>query len=210
MSRSRAKAARPQRSRVNLGRRVFLVPFIETAPYIPSSFTRLLDRYWEEARSLLDGHQRVSGEIRHIYHEGVWIAGEEGLRIVERINPQGHPYLSELCRSTAVLEATERRRLFEESQRWRNLAPKKPSGYRKEIIAKEHLEEANRRRYAHIASVMDSTLGEGELALGILSLNHGLKFPEGVRPIHWTPNTLEDIVNWVNEHWKILRAEGMV
>ena len=99
-------------------RKLFLVPLFALPPGIPEDGAQLLERYWSEVRDHVGNLERSLGAVSHVFHETVFSEGDEGLKMVEALNPGASAFVQAMCRSTASLEATEDRDLVEENSDW--------------------------------------------------------------------------------------------
>ena len=99
-------------------RKLFLVPAIVFSPEAPEEAQRLQESYWSEVREHINKLERSMGQVTHIYHETVFADGDEGMTLLQSLNPMGGPFIQAMCQSSAKLEATEDRALVEESSDW--------------------------------------------------------------------------------------------
>ena len=99
-------------------RKLFLVPTLALSPDVPEEARRLLETYWSEVRDHVNNLERSLGAVSRVYHETLFSDGEEGMKLLEALNPAGYSFIQAMCSSTAQLEATEDRALVEESSDW--------------------------------------------------------------------------------------------
>ncbi|MCI0829770.1 MAG: hypothetical protein J4N67_06500, partial [Chloroflexi bacterium] len=64
----------------------------------------------------------------------------------------------------------------------------------------EWLSDSNRQRYEHIANRIDSTLGENETGLLLISERHQVQFPSDIEVFYVSPPALDDYRRWL-QNW---------
>ena len=190
---------KPQAEQYQQKRKLFLVPTFAFAPGVPDEGQALLDRYWAEVRDNINSLERSLGAVSHVYHETIYSEGEEGLQLLEGLNPKAHSFIDALCRSTATLEATEDRALVEESSDWQRcmsmgLVSKKVSN-----MAWESLSQTTTSRYERIASKIDETLGEGESGALFIREDHRVQFPSDIQVFYVAPPALDALKRWIDD-----------
>ncbi|MCH8298783.1 MAG: hypothetical protein IH873_12010, partial [Chloroflexi bacterium] len=60
--------------------------------------------------------------------------------------------------------------------------------------------DSNRQRYEHIANQIDSTLGENETGLLLISERHQVQFPSDIEVFYVSPPALDDYRRWL-QNW---------
>ena len=108
---------KPEAGQYRENRKLFLVPLFVQSPGMPEDGRKILEHYWAEVRDQLENLERRLGKITCVYHEAVCVADDEGMDLMEELNPLGS-FVRALCRSDARLEATEDQALLEESGDW--------------------------------------------------------------------------------------------
>ena len=58
--------------------------------------------------------------------------------------------------------------------------------------------ESNRQRYDHIAANIDSSLGENETGLLLISERHQVQFPSDIEVFYVSPPALDEYRRWFN------------
>ena len=59
--------------------------------------------------------------------------------------------------------------------------------------------DSNRQRYEHIANQIDSTLGENETGLLLISERHQVQFPSDIEVFYVSPPALDDYRRWIQK-----------
>ena len=199
MSTPLGEIQKPEAERFKKGRKLYLVPMFVSPPDPPADLPKLLHRYWTGAREHIGRLESSLGPVNRIYHEAVFLSGEEGVKLVEQLNPQGHTLVSQKFDSGAQMEATEDREMVEESSDWQRclslgLASVKASS----TLLKAYFEIIE-QRYQHIASKINESLGEDESAVLIIGDNHRVQFPSDIEVFYIAPPALNDLRRWVSE-----------
>jgi hypothetical protein len=183
-------------------RKLLLVPMSLFAPGIPEEGQRLLERYWGEVRDQIYNLEKSLGNVTHIYHETVFSEGDEGMQLLEALNPLGSSFIQVMCRSTAKLEATEDRALVEESSDWQRCISIGLISEKVLDIALEGYKEATRKRYEHISSRINDTLKAGETGVIFIREDHHVQFPPDVHVFYVAPPALDALRRWINDQFR--------
>jgi hypothetical protein len=190
---------KPQAEQYQQKRKLFLVPTFAFGPGVPDEGQAHLDRYWTEVRDNINSLERSLGTVSHVYHETLYSGGDEGLQMLEGLNPKAHSFIQALCQSTAKLEATEDRELVEESSDWQRCASIGLVSQKVSTLAWESLQEATKGRYEHIASKIDETLKEGEAGALFIREDHRVQFPSDIQVFYVAPPALDALKRWIDD-----------
>jgi hypothetical protein len=183
-------------------RKLFLVPSIGFGRELEDDLQALVDRFWSEVRDHVNNLERSLGAVKHVYHEMLYAEGDEGLRIIEMMNPGGHGFIQALIRSTASLEATEDMEIFGEYTDWQRCLSMGLMSQKVNRLASEGYRESLKQRYEHIASRIDETLGEAECAVLFVQRDHSIQFPPGVQVFYVAPPSLNAIDRWFDDRMR--------
>ena len=137
--------------------------------------------------------------MNHIYHESIVLAGEDGLKATEKLNPSGCHIAREKCHSGAVFEATEDKELADESLDWeRSLLMGFISQKVAEMVSQFYI-EALKKRYEHVAGRIDETLKADEAGVLFIREGHMVQFPKDIEVFSVAPPALDEIHRWQRE-----------
>jgi len=201
--------ARPDAQQYRDKRKLFVVPVFLLPPDAPDEGRRILERYWSEVRDHVRRLERSLGSVARVYHEMVFLEGEEGLRLVEGMDAAGYSFVEALCRSTARLEAVEDRGLVEESADWQRCLAAGLVSRKVLETALEGYREATRGRYRHMARRIDETLGRGEVGLLLVREDHQIQFPDDVQVFYVAPPSLDALRRWLSDRLRgVPQEEG--
>ena len=190
---------KPEAEGYKKGRKLYLVPLLLTPPDPPPDLREMVERYWSGAREHIARLEAGLGPVDRIYHETVFLSGEEGVRLVQQLNPRGYSLINARCQGGAQLEATEDQAMVEESSDWqRCLSIGLMSQRAYSTILQAYMDVAN-RRYEYMASRIDDTLKEEESAILVIGDNHRVQFPSDVQVFYVAPPALNDLRRWTND-----------
>lgn len=199
MSTPLSQMPKPQAEQFKTNRKLFLVPLFAFGPDAPEDGQRLLDQYWSELRDHVYRLERSLGQVLHVYHETVFSDGEEGMRLIESLNPRGYSFIQALCQSTAKLEATEDRSLVEESSDWQRCIAVGLASEKVSRLAWQGYQEATQKRYEHIGARINETLKEGEAGVLFIREDHRVQFPPDVQVFYVAPPALDALKRWISD-----------
>ena len=187
---------KPDAAQYQGNRKLYLVPIYTLGPDAPAEGQRLLERYWSEVRDHVENLERSLGKAARVYHEAVFVSGEEGLSMVEAMNPKGYSFVQAICHSGAVLEVAEDRDLVQESSDWQRCISVGLMSHKVLTAAMEGFQEATRLRYEHIAKGIDETLKESEPGILFIGESHRVQFPSDIQVFYVAPPALDALNRW--------------
>ena len=190
---------KPEAEQYKGQRKLFLVPTFMLAPDAPDEAQKLLDQYWTEVRDHVQNLERSLGSVAHVYHETVFVEGDQGLKLLEGLNPKGSSFIQAMCSSAAKLEAAEDMALVEESSDWQRCISIGLISQKVMNMALEGYREATKKRYQHIGSRIDETLKEEEAGALFVHEEHQIQFPSDIRVFYVAPPALDAIKRWISE-----------
>ena len=186
-------------------RKLFLVPTFAMYPGVEDEERGLLDRYWSEVRDHVHNLERSLGPVVRVYHESLFADGDDGMRLLEQLNPFGYSFISAMCQSTAELIVTEDRETVEEHFDWQRCLS---IGLMSEAVRNAAVEGYRRTaqsRNEQVRERIDATLAEGETGSLFISEDHGVQFPADVQVFYVAPPALDALKRWLGER---MRAGG--
>jgi hypothetical protein len=127
------------------------------------------------------------------------LGDDDGLKIMEGLNPKSCQIAKQKCRDGANLEVIEDKELAEETVDWERCLF---IGLLSDKVARKVSElyiEASRKRYEHIAKRIDETLKANEIAILFIREGHLVQFPEDVEVFSVSPPTLDEIRRWLRD-----------
>jgi len=196
MAEQLGKVEKPEAEHFTSKRKLCLVPLIFSSEDAPAEYLGKFNLYWEQVSQHVANLESKIGRVSHIYHESITSAGEEGLKVMEKLNPPCCQIARDKCQSGAVLEATEDEELAEESIDWQRCLL---IGFISQRVAKmvsEFYMEALRKRYEHIARRIDETLEDSEVGMLFIQEGHLVQFPRDIEVFSVAPPALDEIYRW--------------
>jgi hypothetical protein len=177
-------------------RKLYLVPLVYTSEDPPAEYVEMVERYWAGVAEHLHRLETKAGKIEKVYHESVALSGEEGIQMVEKLNPRSYEIVKQKCNLGAQFEALEDRELAEESMDWQRCLL---IGLISRKVAEkiwEFYREATQKRYEHMARRIDESLGRGQAGLLLIQEDHRVQFQQDIQVFYVAPPALDEIRRW--------------
>ena len=197
-----SRMPKPDAERFKKGRKLYLVPLFVTPMEVPGELGEMLDRYWTVSHQHIANLESALGPVGRIYHETVFLPGEEGAKLVEQINPRGYGMVRERLEAGAELEAVEDQALVEESTDWQRCLTAGLVSQKVTTLAMQSYIEVTGKRYERMASKIDETLEEDESAILLVGDNHRVQFPSDIEVFYVSPPALNEIRRWIDNQMK--------
>jgi hypothetical protein len=199
MAEELGKIIKPEPGKYEDKRKLYLVPLLYSWQEAPAEYAIKFDIYWQQVGEHISNLESRIGAVNRIYHESISAAGDEGLKILEKVSPSSYKIIKEKCERGAGVEATEDTELADECLDWeRHLL----LGFISQKVANlvsESFVEATKKRYEYIADTIDKTLKEKEAALLFIREGHRVQFPKDIEVFSIAPPMLDDIHRWMRE-----------
>ena len=201
------KISKPDASQFMGKRSLFLVPNFVFPPDVSPEADNLLESYWSEVRDHIQNLERSLGPVRHVFHEMLYETGEDGMKLLDLLNPKAKSFIQALCESSATLAVTEDRALVEESMDWQRCLSVGLASEKVMKIAFDGMNDAVQKRFENIASVIDQTLEEGEAGVLFIRDDHKVQFPREIQVFFVGPPSLDAIKRWISEQMKAFAGQ---
>ena len=200
MTQELGRIDRPSAEQYRGRRKLLLVPLVYSPAADDPSGAAALQNYWEQAQTQVAALENALGGLQRIYHESITAGGDDGMAQLQAGDLRSHSFIAGKRESGAALEATEDMEILLETldlQRCLMMPLTSPS-----VAARlqEWHAEANRRRYEHIASRIDSTLEEDGVGLLLISERHQVQFPPDIEVFYVSPPALDEFRRWL-QNW---------
>ena len=183
-------------------RKLFLVPIFLFPPDMPDDATRLLERYWSEVRDHIQSLERSLGSVRYLFHETIYAEGDEGLAMIEAMNPYGGAFIQALRSGGASLEATEDRAVVEEHSDWQRCLSIGLMSEKVMNLAIAGIQETTQQRFDHIAERITETLTDAGNGVLFISEGHGVQFPTDIQVFFVAPPALDALKRWIDSQMR--------
>ena len=196
MAEELGKIEKPEAKSFKGKRKLYIVPLLFSADSAPAEYVEKYNLYWEQARQHVANLESKTGKINHVYHESIALTGDEGLNLMEKLNPPGHQITTEKCQAGDVFEVTEDKELTEEAIDWERFLL---AGFVSQKVANKVSEfymETLRKRYQYITDKINETLKSGEAGMLMIREGHMVQFPQDIEVFAVAPPVLDEIHRW--------------
>ena len=193
------KIEMPEAKHFTSKRKLYLVPLIFSGTEAPPEYVEKFNLYWEQVSQHVANLESKIGKVNRVYHESITMAGEDGLKVLEKLNHSSCQIAEDKCQNGAQFEAAEDKELAEESIDWeRHLL----MGFVSQKVARmvsDFFTEASRKRYEHIAGRINETLKDNEAAILFIREGHMMQFPPDIEVFSVAPPALDEIRRWLRD-----------
>jgi len=208
MAQELGKIDKPEAGSFKQGRKLLLVPLIYLYKDAPSEYTEKYELYWKQVAEHVVNLEAKIGTINQVYHESISLGGDDGLKIMETLNPESCQISRQKCQDGAKLEVIEDKELAEETIDWERCLF---IGFLSDKVARKVSElyiEASRKRYEHISKKIDETLKADETAILFIREGHLVQFPQDIEVFSVAPPALDEIHRWLRDRTSAKKSEG--
>lgn len=200
MKKELGKIEKPSVEEFEEGRRLYCLPLLYTGENAPDDYTEKFNQYWKEAEEHLVKLEKA-GQIDKIYHESIFLAGDEGLKAVKSVNEESYQIIRERCENGAELESLEDKELFYEMMDWARCLSVVIASEKVFNKVSEFYQESQEKRNQAVVEQIDKTLQEGQT--GLLIMNEAdrkrIQFPSDIHIFTIHPPALEELYQWQKE-----------
>jgi len=196
MAEQLGKIEKPDSEPFTTKRKLYLVPLLFCGEDAPAEYVEKFNRYWEQVIEHVTTLESKIGKVSHVYHESIAMAGEDGLKVMEKLNPSCHKVITEKCQQGAVMEATEDKEVADEAMDWERFLFIGFISQKVATVVSEFYTEASRKRYEHIAQRIDETLKDSEAGILFIRESHSVQFPQDIEVFSVVPPALDEIRRW--------------
>lgn len=200
MTQELGRISRPASAQFEGLRKLLLVPLVYGPPADAPDGVAALQNYWDQMQIQVDSLAAALGGLKHVYHESLSEGGEKGLELLEKADQRSHRFVKNKCESGAVLEAAEDAEALMETLDLQRCLMMPLSSEKVALRLQEWFSEANKSRYEHMANCIDTTLGENELGLLMVSERHQIQFPGDIEVFYISPPALDEFRRWL-QNW---------
>jgi hypothetical protein len=200
MSQELGKIEKPEASSFKQKRKLLLIPLIYSYKDAPSEYNEIYELYWTQVAEHIVNLEAKTGTVSRVYHESISLGGDDGLKIMEKLNPKSCQISRQKCQDGAKLELIEDKELAEETIDWERCLF---IGFLSDKVARKVSEfyvEASRKRYEHISKKINETLKSDEIAILFIREGHLMQFPQDIEVFSVAPPALDEIRRWLRDH----------
>ena len=199
MSEQLGKIEKPEAEQFKGGKKLYLVPLIFSGEDTPPEYKERCHRYWQQVAEQLASLEEKIGKVNRVYHESISLSGEEGMKLVEKINQSCYQIAKSKCDNEATFEAFEDRELLEEIIDWERCLLLGFVTVKVASKVSEFYTETSKKRYEFMVSRITETLKDNEAGLLFISEGHRLQFPKDIEVFSISPPGLDEIHRWLRD-----------
>ena len=175
------------------------MPLVYSSEDAPTEYKEKCHLYWQQVVEQLSSLETKIGKVNRVYHEAISLPGDDGMKFVEKLNPNSYHLVKGKCDNGASFEAIEDNALFQEAMDWERCLL---IGFMTEKVTSKVYEfyvEATTKRYEFMAEKMSETLKNNEAGLLLIREEHRLQFPSDIEVISVFPPALDEIHRWLRD-----------
>ena len=199
MAEQLGKIEKPEAKDFTSKRKLYLIPLIFSGKEAPPEYVEKFNLYWQQVGEHVTNLEAKIGKVSHIYHESIVLAGEDGLKAMEKLSPSSCHVAREKCQSGAMFEATEDKELADESLDWERFLLMGFISQKVAEMVSQFYVEALKKRYEHVARRIDETLKADEAGVLFIREGHMVQFPQDIEVFSVAPPALDEIHRWQRE-----------
>lgn len=199
MSEELGRIEKPAAERFARGRKLYLVPLVYSGKGTPPGYDERSSRYWQQVKEQLSNLEAKIGKVNRVYHEMISLADEEGMKVMERLNPESYQIGKSKCDNGAVFEVIENEELVAENIDWGKCLLIGLLSLKVANKVSEFHTEASKKRYEFMAKRIDETLQGDETGILFISQGHSLQFPNDIEVFSVFPPALDEIHRWLRD-----------
>lgn len=199
MTEQLGKIEKPPAERFKQGKKIYLIPLMYTSKSAPAEFNEKIVCYWQQVVEQLANLEAKIGKIKHVYHESIHQPGEDGMKFMEKINPDSYQISVDKCGDGAVLEAIEDKELLDEAVDWERCILLGFASEKAASKVSEFYVEALKKRYEFMVKRISETLKCNEAGLLFIAENHRLQFPADIEVFNIFPPAMDEIHRWLRD-----------
>jgi len=208
MSEELGKINKPEAEEFRKGKKLYFVPLIYCGDESPADYRQMFNRYWNEVEDQISSLERKLGAVRHIYHEMVSEAGDEGVKLVEQVHDKSYRIIENRLSKGAEMEAAEEPDLLSEFMDWSRCLM---MGLQNQNVfgqVYKSYNEAAKKRNEYIAACIAKTLREDEVGILFMREGHQIQFRPDIRVFYVSPPALDEINRWLRRRDAAPPEEG--
>ena len=87
MAEQLGKVEKPEAERFAGKRKLYLVLLVFSGEKASPEYVEKFNLYWEQVSQQIANLESKIGKVSYVYHESIIVAGENGLKAIEKLNP---------------------------------------------------------------------------------------------------------------------------
>ena len=188
------KISKPSVDRFKNKKRLIYVPVF----FVPPQISEIKENnpfkdYWAEIADNINKLELSLGKIDIIFHEMNTKSKEDGLNIIENLNPDGIDFIKVLHNSGSKISDFENEELITELMDWQRASSSGiMSTKAREIISKEY-NETNSQRNKNLLNKISEELNIGSNGILFMREDHGLQFDNETEVFYVSYNKISKV-----------------
>jgi len=196
MSTELGKIEKPLVKEFEKGRKLFFVPLMYGGKELPSDYLKIFNKYWEQVENQISDLELKLGQVNRIYHELISSKGEEGIKVLKKLNDKSYQIAESRIKREAQLEAMEDAEILAEFMDWSRCLRIGLQNQKVMEIVYEAYNESSKNRNEFISKCLDETLETEEIGILFMGEGHKVTFPSDIEIFYISPPALDEIERW--------------
>lgn len=206
MNQELGKVERPEAAAYKSKRKLYVVPMVRSYSDAPADYVEISGRYWEGVKSNLASLEARAGKTTKVFCETVFVGGDEGLKLIEKMDSKIHEIVACFCGGGAQLEGLEDVELFGQFLDWSRCLSIGLISEAANAKVSEFYQESVKKRKEHIEKKIAEAIGPEEAGMLVISEGYAVQFPPDVEVFFIAPPALDELHRWQREQVRAARA----
>jgi hypothetical protein len=199
MAKKLGKVKKPSAKKFEKGRKLFFLPLIFSLEKPEPEFTKMLEKYWQQAQEQIKKLEGNLAQVSKIYHELIADRGEGGVKEMEEMDAGSKQIVKECLDNGAEFHPVEDRYLLSEFIDWSRCLSIGLMSRRALERVEQSYNEVQEKRRERIAKIIDETLKGDEVGMLVMRDEQQVQLPSDIQVFYIAPPTLDEIRKWFRE-----------
>ena len=194
------KITKPSKERYQNKKKLIFVPiFIIPSSLYEKDTQHLFKQYWNEVSEAIGKLELSLGKIDIVFHEMNSKENQEGIDIIESLNPSGIDYIKILHNSGTEISQFEDDELIAETMDWQRISSIGLLSKNANEISRKEYSSSIQKRNDHLVSKINDELKSGSNGILLMREDHGLQFSKDVEVFYVSTKIINELKNWLGE-----------
>ena len=200
MAKKLGKVKKPSAKKFEKGRKLFFLPLIFSPEEPEPEFTKMLEKYWQQAREQIENLEGNLTQVSKVYHELIADSGDGGIKAMEEMDAGSKSIVKKCLDKGAEFHPVEERSLLSEFIDWNRCLSIGLLSRKALEQVEQSYNEVQEKRQERIAKIIDETLKGDEVGMLVIREGHQIQFPSDIQVFYIAPPTLDEIRKWLIEN----------
>ena len=180
-------------------KKIYFVRNIYLPVNAPDKYKDIFFRYWSEVDEHISKLE-VAGKVSKVFCESIYMTGEEAMKVVNAMNVRLEQIIQKKVDAGAEFLPLEDKEIFGAYIDWTNCLMVVRTSKVYEIVH-HHFQEAIKKRFDHIGSLLGDAVKDGEAALLIMrdEDRQHIHLPDDIELFFVTPPSYDDLQHYISE-----------